>query len=61
VIHVVEPAPPIYDMGEMPLNVPEINASIHADMERARANGSHDSTPDSNRREGCTTAGPPTY
>jgi nucleotide-binding universal stress UspA family protein len=35
VMQVVEPLARLYDSGEMPLNFPEINASIYADTERA--------------------------
>ena len=34
VMQVIEPLARLYDSGEMPLNVPEINASIYADTER---------------------------
>lgn len=34
VMQVVEPLPRVYDTGEMPLNVPEIEASIRAEAER---------------------------
>ena len=34
VMQVVEPLARLYDSGEMPLNFPEINASIYADTER---------------------------
>ena len=34
VMQVIEPLARLYDSGEMPFNVPEINASIYADTER---------------------------
>jgi nucleotide-binding universal stress UspA family protein len=34
VIHVVEPLPRLYDTGEMPLNLPELEASVRAHAER---------------------------
>ena len=33
-MQVIEPLARIYDVGEMPLNFPEINASIYSDTER---------------------------
>src|SRR5829696_8011363 len=35
VMHVIEPLARLYDTGEMPLNLPELNASIYADTERS--------------------------
>jgi nucleotide-binding universal stress UspA family protein len=35
VMQVIEPLAHLYDSGEMPLNFPEINASIYTDTERA--------------------------
>jgi nucleotide-binding universal stress UspA family protein len=35
VMQVIEPLARLYDGGEMPLNLPEINASIYADTERS--------------------------
>jgi nucleotide-binding universal stress UspA family protein len=35
VMQVIEPLARIYDSGEMPLNLPEINAAIYADTERS--------------------------
>jgi nucleotide-binding universal stress UspA family protein len=35
VMQVIEPLARIYDSGEMPLNLPEINASMYADAERS--------------------------
>jgi hypothetical protein len=35
VMQVIEPLARLYDSGEMPLNLPEINASMYAEPERS--------------------------